>query len=126
MSKKEVLTIEDILKRKEFFKNKKKETKKLYVKSIDSCIVVQKPDRELMYDSYEMDSKESDEYLVYESIIEPDLHSKEILDMYADEIKKPLDIVNIIFDSVEITEIAKKLAELGGYDSVSEVEEIKK
>ena len=34
----EVITIEDILKRKEFFKNKKKETKKLYVKSIDACI----------------------------------------------------------------------------------------
>ncbi len=56
----EVITIEDILKRKEFFKNKKKETKKLYVKSIDACIVVEKPDKELLFDVQEMDDEFAD------------------------------------------------------------------
>ena len=42
MAKKEVLSLKDILKRKEYFKNKKNETKELYVKGLDGNIVITK------------------------------------------------------------------------------------
>lgn len=122
-----VLTIEDILKRKDFFKEKKKETKKLYIKSIDSCILIEKPSKELIYDSQDMqDEKDSDAYLVYECIKEPNLHSKELLDSFKDEIVQPFDILFEIFDTLEVTNIARELVKMAGYSSVEEVEELKK
>lgn len=122
----EVITIEDILKRKDFFKNKKKETKKLYVKSIDACIVVEKPDKELLFDVQEMDDEFADSYLVYECLKEPNLHSPEVLEAFKDKIKEPTDILFEIFDTFEVADIARKLVAMSGYDGVEEVEELKK
>ena len=131
MTKKEdkkTLTVEDILKRKDFFKEKRTEKKTLYISSIDSNIVIQKPSRDLLFDVSDMDDEsEADAYLVYESIVEPDLHSKEIQELYKEDITQPFDVLYEIFDSMEVTQIAQKIVAFGGLNGVSEVtEDLKK
>ena len=119
------LTIEDILKRKKFFEEKKKETKDLYIKSLDSTITIRKPSKELMVDCLSMeDDGAGDAYLVYESIVSPDLHSKELRDAFSDKIKEPTDIVDVLFDYMEVRDIATELINMAGNGGVKPVDEI--
>lgn len=123
----DVISIEDILKRKKFFEEKKKETKKLYVKSLDACIVVEKPDKELLFDVNDMDDEaESDMYLVYECIKEPNLHSPEIQEAFKDKINNPMEIIYEIFEPLEVANISRELVKFSGFGGVEEVEELKK
>ena len=119
------LTIEDILKRKKFFEEKKQETKELYIKSLDSTITIKKPSKELLIDCLSMeDEGDGDTYLVYESIVSPDLHSKELRDAFADQIKEPTDIVDILFDYMEVRDISIELINMSGNGGVKPVDEI--
>ena len=119
------LTIEDILKRKKFFEEKKKETKELYIKSLDSTITIKKPSKELLIDCLSMEEEgDGDTYLVYESTVSPDLHSKELRDAFADQIKEPTDIVDILFDYMEVRDISIELINMSGNGGVKPVDEI--
>ena len=70
MANKEVLSLKDILKRKDYFKNKRNETKELYVKGLDGNIVVSKIDRDLYLEALDMERGEGDLHIVYNSIFE--------------------------------------------------------
>lgn len=119
------LTIEDILKRKKFFEEKKQETKELYIKSLDSTITIKKPSKELLIDCLSMEEEgDGDTYLVYESTVSPDLHSKELRDAFADQIKEPTDIVDILFDYMEVRDISIELINMSGNGGVKPVDEI--
>lgn len=130
MSKKEIITIEDILKRKDFYKNKKVETKELYIRSIDSNIVIKKPDKELMYDVSDMsdkgNDKDADNYLVYESIVEPNLKDPKLQEAFKDSIENPMDILFEIFDPMEVSGIASQIVIFAGLNGVKEIEDVKK
>lgn len=110
---KEVLTIEDILKRKEYFEKKRKETTKLYVKSIDSYIEICKVDKELYLEIMDMEEDESDEHLVYNAVINPNLKSEELQKAFG--VNNPYDILTEIFDYGEIKQISAKVLEFSGY-----------
>lgn len=122
--KKEIITINDILKRKEFFKDKKNETMELEIRSLDANIVIAKPDKELCADCFDMDEKEADRYLVYEVVKEPNIKDKELQEAFG--VQVPIDILEEIFEPGEISSIAKEALRFAGYyDSVKVVEDIK-
>lgn len=125
MAKKEVITLKDILKRKDFFEKRKNETRELYIKSLDANIIISKADKELCMDVLDMeDSAEADRYFVYEIIKEPNLHDTSLHETFG--VKNPLDIVDKIFDPGEVSSIAKEGLAFAGYtDSVEVVNEIK-
>ena len=119
------LTLEQLIAKKEqaAAEKSKKKTAELYVKSLDACITIQKPDAKLMRDIMEME--DGNEYLVYQCCIDPCLKSKELLEAYG--VAVPHEIVNEIFEPGEIGAISLKCAELAGYGegSVRLVEDIK-
>lgn len=125
MVKKNVVTLKDILKRKEYFENKKNETKELYVRSLDGNIVISKPDRDLCMESLEMeDASEGDRYFVYEIVKEPNLHDTELHEAFG--VKVPIDILDKLFDPGEISAIAKEGMEFAGYfNAVKAIDDLK-
>lgn len=123
--KNQVVTLKDILKRKEFFENKKNQTMELFVKSLDGNIVISKPDRELCMDCLDMeDASEGDRYFVYEIVKEPNLQSTELHEAFGVDVG--IDIIDKLFDPGEIASIAKEGMKFAGYiDSVKTVEDLK-
>lgn len=124
-NEKKVVTLKDILKRKEFFENKKNQTMELFIKSLDGNIVIDKPDRELCMECIDMeDSLEGDKYFVYEIVKEPNLRDTELHEAFG--VKVPSDIVDKIFDPGEISNIAKEGLKFAGYlDSVEAIDNLK-
>lgn len=118
-------TLEDLISRAEQRKKDKKEVRKLYIKSLDSTITIIKPDRALVLESLNMeDETEADKYLVYNSVVEPNLKDKSLQEAY--KTISPLDVVDEIFDPGEIAGISKEIVKLAGYgDSVQVVNDIK-
>lgn len=114
------VTLKDLIAKKEQIKNKKNETKQLFVSSLDGTITVQKPSRELCLEALDMDSQRGDTYLVYHCVIEPNLKDKELQDSFG--CVEPIEIVEHIFEAGEVSSIAKELVKFAGYvDSVKEV-----
>ncbi len=121
---KRTLTINDVIKRKEQIKKKRNAKKRLYVESLDGEIVVTTPSRELCLESIDMDGYEGDKYIVYNSIVEPNICDDSLHKAY--EVNEPLDIVDAIFEPGEISSIALELLNMSGYNShIRVVEEIK-
>ena len=118
------LTIKDLLKRKEDISSKRvKETKSLYVKSLDGVISIQKPDRALCLDALGMD-QDGDSYMVYNCVVEPNLKDPELQQEYG--CVTPMEIAEKLFEPGEIAGIARECVSLAGYgDSVTVVDEIK-
>lgn len=117
------LTVADLIKNADKIKNKKKETRQLYVKSFEANITIEKPNRSIILDSYEMEENEGNLYLVYECVIDPSLKDEELQKEYG---VKGYEIVNEIFDAGEVDSIAKEIVSFAGYgDSVSVVDNIK-
>jgi hypothetical protein len=122
--KKEVITLKDILKRKEYFKNSRNETKELYVKSLDANIVIAKIDRELYLEALDMERGEGDIHLVYNSIVEPNLKDADLHKEF--DISVPYEILDEIFEAGEISSISNEILKFSGYiDSVEAIEELK-
>jgi hypothetical protein len=122
--KKDVLSLKDILKRKEYFKNRKNETKELYVKSLDANIVIAKIDRELYLEALDMERGEGDIHLVYNSIVEPNVKDTDLHKEF--DISVPCEILDVIFEAGEITNISNEILKFSGYmDSVEAIEELK-
>ncbi|HFL3675468.1 TPA: phage portal protein [Clostridioides difficile] len=124
-NKKEMITIEDILKRKEYFAKKSEETKQLYIPSLGGNIEIAKPDRMLCLDAVEMeDPIESDKYFVYEIVKKPNLKNGKLHVEFGCE-DNPLDIVDILFETGEITDIVKIATKFAGFGIVEEIEDLK-
>ena len=118
------LTLKDLIAKKEQVLNGKKKTRDLYIKSLDGVITIEKPSIETIVDATRIDSGvESDKYLVYNCIVEPNLRDKELQKAYG--CIEPTDILKI-FEDGEISSIAKECMGFAGYsDSVSVVDDIK-
>lgn len=124
MAKKNVLTLKDILNRKEYLKNKNKETRELLVERLDANIVISKADVDLCSDCSEMDSEyESNKYFVYEIVQEPNLKDSQLQDEFG--VEDPVDIVEEIFEPGEIVDIAKAGMKFAGFGTIQVVEELK-
>jgi hypothetical protein len=118
------LTLKDLISKKEQVLNGKKKTADLYIKSLDSIITIEKPTIETVIDASKIDTgAESDKYLVYHCIVEPNLKDKELQKAYG--CVEPTEILKI-FEDGEISSIAKECMNLAGYGgSVSVVNDLK-
>ena len=125
MANKPVLTLKDILKRKEFFEKKSQETMELEIRELNANIVISKPDKELCVDCLEMeDAADGDRYLVYEIVKEPNLKDPELQKEFG--CVSPIDIVDVIFSPGTVAGIAKEGMRFAGYfDGVKVVEDLK-
>lgn len=121
MSKKKnkVLTLDDILKRKEFFENRKNEVITLDIETLNCLVKVKKTDITLYNECMSMDSPEGDKRLIYECMVEPNLKNTELIEAF--DCFTPLDIVEKIFDPLEIYSLTSAIIEVAGYNSVSKV-----
>lgn len=118
------LTIADLIDKKEQFDGRRKETKELYIEELDATITIAKPDRSLIIDSFEFGNATGDDFLVYNSVVEPNLKDAELQKIY--DCKEPIDIVEKIFDLGTIKGIAEQALSMAGFDSkVTAVEELK-
>ena len=71
---------------------KVKKTMDLYIKSIDSVITIEEPDRALCRDANDIwRQAEGDKYMCYECIKEPDIKSKEVQDAFGCAV--PMDVL---------------------------------
>jgi len=111
------ITIKDLLAKKEQLKKKKARTQELYIESLDGSIIIQEPSREIALEGLEMAgegrSDEADVYVVYHSVIEPNLKDKELQKEFG--CVEPTDIVTLLFRSGEITAISGFALQLAGY-----------
>lgn len=116
MSDNTKVTLDALMKRKEQAKqaNKKYETEELYIPSLDGYITIREPSVDICSDATKMDDGyESNRYLVYECVVEPNLHDKALQEAYGivgDE------IVDRVFKFGETTQIAQECMKLAGFD----------
>lgn len=118
---KKKLTLIDLIKEKEKYQVKTGTKKELYLDQLDATITILQPDRSMVLDAIE---SESDDYMVYNIVIEPNLKDAELQKAYG--CVEPMDIVSKIFDPGTISGIAKAGLKLAGYESnVKAVEDLK-
>ncbi len=114
MNKNKKLTLQELIARADQSKRDKKELRQLYVESQDGVITIMKPDRQLVYDALDMDdTAEADKYMVYETVVDPNLKDKELHKAY--KIVAPTDIVDALFEPGEVANIAKEALKMAGY-----------
>lgn len=123
MTKKEKkkLTLTDLIKEKEKFQVKTGVKKDLYLDQLDATITILQPERSVVMDAIE---SQSDEYMVYDIVVEPNLKDAELQKAYG--CVEPIDIVSKIFNPGTIKGIAQEGLKLAGYESnVKAVEDLK-
>lgn len=118
---KKKLTLADLIDKKEQYQLKTDVKEDLFLEQLNATVTILKPERPTVLDSVE---SESDELLVYDMVIEPNLKDKELQKAYG--CVEPIDIVSKIFDPGTIKGIAQAGLKLAGYDSkVSVVADLK-
>ena len=123
MTKKEKkkLSLTDLIKEKEKYQVKSGVKKDLYLDQLDATITILQPERSVVMDAIE---SQSDEYMVYDIVVEPNLKDVELQKAYG--CVEPIDIVSKIFNPGTIKGIAQAGLKLAGYDSnVKAVEDLK-
>lgn len=120
-----VLSVADLIAKK---KDKKEKIVRLFVPSLKGEIEAKAPDKILVSNSLDMskngDRLDGDVYLVYHSIVHPNLQDKELQQAY--DCLEPMDIVSQVFLPGEISSVALRLLEEAGYNSeVKVVSEVK-
>jgi len=121
------LTIADLLKQKDQLKKKEARKTSLYIDSLDAEITIQEPNRSLCIETLEMVQDEArsemaDPYLVYHSVIEPNLKDSKLQEEFG--CVQPTDIVEMLFRPGEISAISGHALQLAGFkDGVRKVDE---
>ena len=124
MNKNTKITLEELIRRKEQMleAKKKPKTASLYIKSLDGTITIESPTAALAREAQEMDN--GDTYMVYSCVTEPCLKSKELQQEFG--CVDPMEIVEKIFETGEIPQIALECLKLAGYvDGVKAVADVK-
>lgn len=112
------LTVIDLLKNKEKYQVKKDVTQDVYVERLGADILVRKPEKSLIAEAMQMSqdenqSEKADAFMVYNIVVEPNLKDAELQKEFG--CKEPMDIVEEIFETGEITQIVELGFELAGY-----------
>ncbi|MEK5070795.1 phage tail assembly chaperone [Sporosarcina sp. FSL K6-1508] len=111
-TEKKKLTLAELIDKKEQYLVKKEGTEELYLEQLNATVTIVQPDRQTVLDAFE---SESDEYLVYSMVTEPDLKDKDLQKAYG--CAEPIDIVTKIFDPGTVAGIAKAGLKLAGFES---------
>ncbi|GED64351.1 phage tail assembly chaperone [Lysinibacillus fusiformis] len=120
MSKKTIkrLSVTDLLKEKEKYQVKDDVTETVIVERLGVEVVLRKPEKSLCVDTMKMTRDENndtdaDEYMVYNTMVEPDLKDPELQKAYGGTL--PTDVVSKIFEPGEIAQLSEVAFELAGY-----------
>ncbi|WP_196426647.1 phage tail assembly chaperone [Lysinibacillus cavernae] len=120
MSKKEIkrLTLTDLMKEKEKYQVKDDVTETVLVERLGVEVVLRKPEKSLCVDTMKMardenNDTDADEYMVYNTMVEPNLKDPELKKAYGCTL--PTDIVSKIFEPGEISLLSEIGFELAGY-----------
>ena len=107
------VTIADLIAKKDEIKAKKSECFALDTSVGD--IIVKLPSLKIMADVWDMRNlAESNQLLILECVIQPNLKDKELQDAYG--CFEPLDIVSAIFETGEISRIAGTILDKAGFN----------
>lgn len=114
-SEKKVITLDELIKRKEEIKAKRKsdaeKTKDFYIETLDALVTVKNPGRLLVLEAADMDEPKASEFLVYNSVVQPNLKDPNLHKEFGVE-GHPMKIVNILLGEAEIGLLAQKCMEL--------------
>ncbi|AJK89643.1 MULTISPECIES: phage tail assembly chaperone [Lysinibacillus] len=120
MSKKTIkrLSVTDLLKEKEKYQVKDDVTETVKVERLDVEVVLRKPEKSLCVDTMKMardenNDTDADVYMVYNTMVEPDLKDAELQKAYGGTL--PTDVVSKIFEPGEIAQLSEVAFELAGY-----------
>ena len=123
------LTLTDLMKNKEQYQVKNDVTEELYIPRLDASITIRKPERSLCIEGFQMaNDKEqggkADPFIVYNVVVEPNLKDSKLQKEFG--CVEPTDIVEKIFESGEIAQIAKAGLDLAGYgNGIDKVKNLK-
>ncbi|USK54369.1 hypothetical protein LIS82_22890 [Cytobacillus solani] len=129
MSEIKKLTLTDLMKNKEQYRIKNDVKEEFFIKRLDASITIRKPERSLCLEAFQMSAdkdqvEKADIYLAYNIVVEPNLKDSELQKEFG--CVEPMDIVEKIFESGEISNIAQSGIELAGYaKNVKKVKDIK-
>lgn len=131
MTKKNIkkLTVTDLIKKKEQLKQKQNSTEEVYIPSLDSYIVVQKPTRALCMEALtaaqdENTQDRADLQIIYQCVVDPNLKDPKLQEEFG--CVEPIDIVEKIFEPGEIGSISGYCLQMAGYsDRVKAVKDLK-
>ncbi|MGE8080511.1 phage tail assembly chaperone [Peribacillus loiseleuriae] len=112
------LTLTDLMKDKEKYQIKKDSTEDLYIDRLGASITIRKPERSLCMEAFQMANDENqvdkaDLFAVYNMVVEPNLKDPQLQKEFG--CVEPTDIVEKLFESGEITQIAQFGLQLAGY-----------
>lgn len=109
------LTAKDLLERKQAIQDRKNE--KIVIQTDDGELLFRIPNRSDMTDTnkYAGDGSVADAFLIYATILEPNLRDPELQKAFLDQGQEPVEIVDAIFKPGEVTSIAEKLMREAGY-----------
>ena len=123
------LTLTDLIKDKEKIQPKENVTQELLVDRLGASVTIRRAELSLVVDTTELARDDefegnSDEFFVYNIIVEPNLKDKELQEAYG--CAEPTDIVSKVFEIGEITSIAQAGMKLAGYSAgVTVVDDLK-
>lgn len=112
------LSVADLMKEKEKYQVKDDVTESVIVERLNAEVVIRKPEKSLCVDTMKMardenNDTDADEYMVYNTVVEPNLKDKELQKEFG--CKLPTDIVAKIFEPGEIAQLSEVAFELAGY-----------
>jgi hypothetical protein len=111
-----IISIAEILEKKDKLKQKKAKTARLYVDSLESEIVIKVPDRKLAFELISMaqeGNEKADAKAVYECVVEPDLKSKQLQEGFG--VFEPMDVIDELFTAGEVGSISGHILQLAGF-----------
>lgn len=119
------VTLESLIKTSESGKVNKLIEKEVFIRSLDGTVTLKEPTYDLCIDAITDSTGDSaDVYLIYNSVISPNLKDKELQKAY--DCSEPDDIVRKLFKPGEIATLSKVLISMAGYmNSVQVVEDLK-
>lgn len=112
------LTVTDLIEKKEKIQPKQNVTQEILVNRLGATVTIRRAERSLVLDTMDLATDEesedkSDEFFVYNIMIEPNLKDPELQKAYG--CAEPTDIVSKIFEYGEIASIAQEGMKLSGY-----------
>lgn len=111
------LTIQNLIEKKDEISEKKQQTFEVFIPSLEGHVTIKKPSRGMISTATEMAQKgqeyESDMFIVYHSVIDPKLKDKELLKAFDVNPNKGYEVVEKLFSSLEVGQLAQQIVNAG-------------
>lgn len=114
-----IITVEELIARKEKLLKKEKATAVMHVKSLGCDVKIEEPSSAILADVQDMDDQKfANKYVVYECIVDPNVKDPKLHEAFGNPPIKQ-DILDFLMKEGEITALSGECAELAGYGSDS-------